>query len=248
MSKKVALITGMSGGIGEIIAKTLAKSGFDIVGTYNENIDSAKKIEDEICALGVKCVSLKCDLQSEKEIKEMVQSAIQISKHIDILVNNAGISSDHIFQEKTAEIFRNTLNINLVGTFLVSKYVGEQMLKQKSGKIINISSTNGLNTYFPMCLDYDASKAGVISLTHNLAVQFAPNIIVNCIAPGFIATKNEIDFMDEEYIESEVEKILVKRVGEAQDVANLVDFLASDKSNFINNQVITINGGMYGDN
>lgn len=248
MNRKVALITGISGGIGGEIARTLAKSGFDIIGTYNKNIDLANKIENEIRSLGAKCVSLKCDLRSENEIKGMVQNAIEISGHIDVLVNNAGISSDHIFQEKTPEIFRETLNINLVGTFLVSKYVGEQMLKQKRGKIINISSTNGLNTYFPMCLDYDASKAGIISLTHNLAVQFAPNITVNCIAPGFIATKNEIDFMDEEYIESEVDKILVKRVGEAQDVANLVDFLASNKSDFINNQVITINGGMYGDN
>ena len=229
MNRKVALITGISGGIGCEIARTLAKSGFDIIGTYNKNIDLANKIENEIRSLGAKCVSLKCDLRSENEIKEMVQNAIEISGHIDVLVNNAGISSDHIFQEKTPEIFRETLNINLVGTFLVSKFVGEQMLKQKRGKIINISSTNGLNTYFPMCLDYDASKAGIISLTHNLAVQFAPNITVNCI-------------------ESEVDKILVKRVGEAQDVANLVEFLASNKSDFINNQVITINGGMYGDN
>ena len=124
---------------------------------------------------------------------------------------------------------------------------GEFMFSKKSGKIINIASTNGINTYYPMCLDYDASKAGIISLTHNLAMQFAPHLNVNCVAPGFIATESEIKDMDQEFIKSEEEKIFKKRAGTEQDVANLVLFLASDKADFINNEVIRIDGGMYGE-
>ena len=145
------------------------------------------------------------------------------------------------------EDFRKTLDINVIGTFLVSKYVGEMMYQNKYGRIINLSSTNGINTYFPMCIDYDASKSAINSLTHNLAVQFAPYVNVNAIAPGFIATESEIDGMDEEFIKLEEEKILVKRAGKPEDVANLVTFLISDDADFINNQVIKINGGMYGD-
>jgi len=136
--------------------------------------------------------------------------------------------------------------VNLVGAFLISKYVGEQMVKQKAGKIINLASTNGINTYFPMCIDYDASKAGLISLTHNLAMQFAPYVNVNAVAPGFIATESEVNGMDAEFIEQEKQKIFLKRAGTEQDVANLVLFLASDKANFINNEVIRIDGGQYG--
>ena len=128
----------------------------------------------------------------------------------------------------------------------MSKFLGEFMFSQKSGKIINIASTNGINTYYPMCLDYDASKAGVISLTHNLAMQFAPFVNVNCVAPGFIATESEIKDMDQEFIKMEEEKVFKKRAGTEQDVANLVLFLSSDKADYINSEVIRIDGGMYG--
>jgi 3-oxoacyl-[acyl-carrier protein] reductase len=134
-----------------------------------------------------------------------------------------------------------------VGTFLLSKLVGDIMYKNRSGKIINISSTNGINTYFPMCVEYDASKAGINSLTHNLAMQFSPYVNVNAIAPGFIATESEIKDMDEEFIKSEEEKIFLKRAGTEEDVSNLALFLAGEKSDYINNQIIKINGGMYGD-
>ena len=135
-----------------------------------------------------------------------------------------------------------------MGTFLVSKYVGDIMYENKYGKIVNVTSTNGINTYFPMCLDYDASKAGIISLTHNLAMQYAPYVNVNAIAPGFIATESEIDGVDEEFIKMEEEKILLRRAGTEDDVANLVKFLISDDASFINNSVIRIDGGTYGSN
>jgi 3-oxoacyl-[acyl-carrier protein] reductase len=124
--------------------------------------------------------------------------------------------------------------------------VGDIMYAQKSGKIINISSTNGINTYFPMCLEYDASKSALISLTHNLAVQFAPYVNVNAIAPGFIATESELEGMDDDILRMESDKTLLRRAGTEQDVANLVMFLASEQSSFINNEVIRIDGGVYG--
>ena len=137
------------------------------------------------------------------------------------------------------------LEVNLVGTFLVSKYVSEIMIKNKYGKIINISSTNGIDKYFPMCLDYDASKAGIISLTHNLALQLAPYVNVNCVAPGWIGTENELKDIDEEYKKLEEEKIFVKRIGTPEEVANVVTFLVSDEASYINNAVIRVDGGTY---
>lgn len=246
MDKKVALITGSAKGIGSSIAKTLALSGFDIVVNYNTSELDAKKLKQEIEAMGSKCIIAKCDISNELEVKQMVTDILKHFKRIDVLVNNAGVCFNSLFKDKSVEEFKRTLEVNVIGTYLVSKYVGQEMYNQKSGKIINISSTNGINTYFPMCIDYDASKSAIISLTHNLAIQFAPYVNVNAIAPGFIKTASEILDMDQEYIDTEVDKILVKRIGEEQDVANLVEFLASDKSNFINNEVIRVDGGLYG--
>ena len=244
--RKVALITGASGGIGSEIARVLAKSGYDLALIYNSNKKSVDQLIKEFSGLKINAIGIKCDISNEQEVKNMVEKTINKFGKIDVLVNNAGIASDHLFYDKTAEIFKNTLNINLVGTFLVSKIVGQIMYDNKYGKIINITSTNGLNTYFPMCIDYDASKAGVVSLTHNLAIQFAPYVNVNAVAPGFIATENEIKDMDEDYIESEREKVMLKRIGQAKDVANLIKFLASEESSYINNEVIRIDGGLYG--
>lgn len=246
MANKVVIITGASRGIGRTIAIEMAKANYDVVITYNTNEQKARQVEGDILALGAKCLVLKCDISNEFEVKELVYQTEKHFHKIDVLINNAGIAIDTLFNEKTCENFKRTLEVNLVGTFLVSKYVGEVMCKNKSGKIINITSTNGINTYYPMCLDYDASKAGIISLTHNLAIQFAPYINVNAIAPGFIATESEIKDMDEAFIKSEEEKVFLKRAGTELDVANLVIFLASDKANYINNDIIRIDGGLYG--
>ena len=243
---KVALITGASRGIGRTICHTLAKKGYDIIATYNNSVEKAKTLEKELSDIGIHYLVIKCDISNELEVKQMVTSAIKEFGRIDCLCNNAGIAIDSLFQDKTVENFRKTLDVNLIGTFIVSKYVGEEMVKNKSGKIVNISSTNGINTYFPMCLDYDASKAGINNLTHNLAMQFAPYVNVNAIAPGFIKTQSEIEFMDEEFIKLEEEKIFLKRGGTEQDVANLVAFLFSEESDFINSAVIRLDGGTYG--
>jgi len=247
MDRKVVLITGGNRGIGKKTAQIFAENNFDVVITYNTQKDLAQKVQKEIESFGVVCFIKKCDISNESDVKSLFDDVIKKFNKIDVLVNNAGIAIDTLFCDKTAENFKKTLDVNLVGTFLVSKYFGEEMFKQKSGKIVNIASTNGINTYFPMCLDYDASKAGIISLTHNLAMQFSPYINVNCVAPGFIATESEIKDMDNDFIKSEEEKIFKKRAGTEEDVANLIFFLSSDKADFINSEVIRIDGGMYGE-
>lgn len=248
MNNKVALITGAGRGIGRTIAITLAKAGYNIIINYNNSKSGAQEVLKEVEALGVSAMTVKCDISNELEIRQMITDISKKFDKIDVLVNNSAVCYNSMFMEKSVEEFKHTLEVNVLGTFLVSKYVGDMMYKNKSGKIINLSSTNGINTYYPMCIDYDATKSAILSLTHNLAIQFAPYVNVNAIAPGFIATESEVGDMDEEFIEMETEKILVHRVGTEEDVANLVEFLASDKSNFINNTIIRIDGGTYGSN
>ena len=151
-----------------------------------------------------------------------------------------------MWHEKEAEDFRRTLDVNVVGAYNVARRVGKQMIDKRWGRIINISSTNGINTYYPMCVEYDASKAALISLTHNLAVEFAPYVTVNAIAPGFIGTESELSGYDEDFLRDEQEKILVGRYGKPEEVAKLIGFLVSDDAGYINNSVIRIDGGQYG--
>lgn len=242
---KTVLVTGAGTGIGASTAIMFAKNGYDVIIHYNKSYEKAIKVEEECKKYGVNTLLVKADIANELEIKEMINKILSKFSKIDVLINNAGISIDTLFSDKTKENFMKTLEVNLVGTFLVSKYVSEIMLKNKYGKIINISSTNGIDKYFPMCLDYDASKAGIISLTHNLALQLKPYINVNCIAPGWIATANELKDVDLDYIKSEEEKIFVGRIGKPEEVASLALFLASQEADYINNEIIKIDGGMY---
>ena len=244
---KVALVTGGARGIGKAVVEKFASLGYTIAINYNNSEERANNLLSELTEKGVSAITIKADISNEEEVKSMIRTVLERFGKIDILVNNSAVNYDTLFQDKTTEQFRRTLDVNVIGTFLVSKFVGEVMYNNKYGKIINLSSTNGINTYFPMCIDYDASKAAIISLTHNLATQFAPFVTVNAVAPGFIATESEVEGMDEEFIALETEKVMVKRAGQPEDVANLVSFLASDDANFINNQVIKIDGGIYGD-
>lgn len=242
---KTVLVTGAGTGIGAATAIMFAKNSYDVIIHYNKSYEEALKVEEECKKYGINTLLVKADISNEEEIKEMINKILSKFSKIDILINNAGIAIDTLFSDKTKENFMKTLEINLVGTFLVSKYVSEIMLKNKYGRIINISSTNGIDKYFPMCLDYDASKAGIISLTHNLALQLKPYINVNCIAPGWIGTENELKDVDLDYIKSEEEKIFVGRIGKPVEVASLALFLASKEADYINNEVIKIDGGMY---
>lgn len=244
---KVVLITGGAQGIGKAIALELGKQGYDIVINYLSSKKEAEILKDKIIKdYGVRCIAIQCDVSKENEVDKMISTIEAKLGGVDILINNAAIDLSNLFHLKNAEEFRKTLDINVVGAFNCSKRVYRHMIDQEYGRIINISSTNGINTYYPMCIDYDASKAALISMTHNLAFEFAPYVNVNCIAPGFIGTENELDGYDEEFLKEETEKIMVNRYGKPEEVAYLVKFLISDEANFINNTIIRIDGGQKG--
>lgn len=244
---KVVLVTGGAQGIGKAIVLELAKNHYDVVINYLTSNKAAALLEEEIKKnYDVRVMTIQADVSKEEEVDAMISLVEKEWGGVDILVNNAAVDLSNLFHLKTADEFRKTLDVNVVGAFNCSKRVYRHMLDQEYGRIINISSTNGINTYYPMCIDYDASKAALISLTHNLAFEYGPYINVNAIAPGFIGTDNELDGYDEEFLKEEQEKIMVNRYGKPEEVAYLVKFLISDEANFINNTIIRIDGGQKG--
>lgn len=244
MNSKVAFITGAGRGIGASIARKFAEQNYNLILNYHTSEQEVNRLKDELCIqYPIQIICIKADISVESEVQMMVKMGIQMFGYIDVLVNNAGIAIDTLYEDKSVANFRKTLDVNLIGTFLVSKYVGDLMYERKSGSIINIASTNGMDEYFPMCLDYDASKAGVISLTHNLSLQYAPYIRVNAVSPGWIETENEMKELDDEYIKLEKDKIYLKRFGKPEEIANVVSFLASEEASFINNAIIRVDGG-----
>lgn len=244
---KVVLVTGGAQGIGKAIVLELAKNHYDVVINYLTSNKAAALLEEEIKKnYDVRVMTIQADVSKEEEVDAMISLIEKKWGGVDILINNAAVDLSNLFHLKTADEFRKTLDVNVVGAFNCSKRVYRHMLDQEYGRIINISSTNGINTYYPMCIDYDASKAALISLTHNLAFEYGPYINVNAIAPGFIGTDNELDGYDEEFLKEEQEKIMVNRYGKPEEVAYLVKFLISDEANFINNTIIRIDGGQKG--
>lgn len=244
---KVVLVTGGAQGIGKAIILELAKNHYDVVINYLTSNKAAALLEEEIKKnYDVRVMTIQADVSKEEEVDQMISRIEDQWGGVDILINNAAVDLSNLFHLKTADEFRKTLDVNVVGAFNCSKRVYRHMLDQEYGRIINISSTNGINTYYPMCIDYDASKAALISLTHNLAFEYGPYINVNAIAPGFIGTDNELDGYDEEFLKEEQEKIMVNRYGKPEEVAYLVKFLISDEANFINNTIIRIDGGQKG--
>ena len=245
--RKVALVTGGAKGIGAAIVKELAAQNYDVVINYLTSKKEAEFLANDLSKkFGITVLTYKCDVSNEKEVYEMIKFIEEKLRGVDILINNAAIDLSNMWHEKKTEDFRKTLDVNVVGAYNVAKRVYKHMLDNKWGRIVNISSTNGINTYYPMCLEYDASKAALISLTHNLSIEFAPYVTVNAIAPGFIGTESELKGYDEEFLKSEQEKILVGRYGKPEEVAKLVSFLVSDDAAYINNSVIRIDGGQYG--
>lgn len=237
---KTVLVTGSSSGIGYEIIKKYAKNNYNVIITYNNNYDNAKKLEDEIkLKYKVDTLLVKLDISNEENIKEVLEIVKDKFNTIDVLVNNAGVAIDTTFEDKTKSNFMKTLEINLVGTFLVSKYFSKIM---PIGSIINISSTNGIDSYYVESLDYDASKSGVISLTHNLANYLAPNIRVNCVCPGWVNT-NMNKLLDKEFIKKEENKILLNRFANPSEIASLVYYLSSEEASYINDSIIKIDGG-----
>ncbi len=248
MSKTV-LITGGAGGIGSAIALKLAQEKYDIVINYFSSERKAFELREKIIKeYGVKCLAIKADVSKEEEVNAMVEKIEKELGMVDILINNAAIDLPNLYNLKTAEEFRRVLDVNVVGAYNCANRVYRKMLENGFGRIINISSTNGINTYYPMCFDYDASKAALISLTHNMAIQYAPYVNVNAIAPGFIGTEKELEGYDEQFLKQECEKILLGRYGQPEEVGELVSFLISDKAAYINNSVIRIDGGQLNSN
>lgn len=232
---KNVLVTGSTGTLGEEILRLLLKNNYNVIGHYNKNWERAYELEKE---LGIEFI--KCDLTNENDIDNMVNYLINKYKHIDVLINNASFYQDEPIEEKTKETFMKVLDVNLVGPFLLSKKLGKYMLDNKYGKIINVASTNGIDTYYPESIDYDASKAGLINLTKNLAKYYAPYICVNAIAPGWIETKDTLN-MDESFIKEEKEKILLNRFGIPYEIAHSILFLC--ENDYIDGEVIRIDGG-----
>ena len=245
MSNVVALITGGNRGIGKAIALEFAKAGVSLVINYHRHAILAEKLREEIVdQYDVDVLCVKADVSCEDEVENMVQKAIDYYGKIDILVNNAGVCHDSPALDKSVDYFRRILDVNLIGTYLCSKYVGKVMLDRGCGKIINISSTNAIDTYYPESCDYDSSKAGVISLTHNLAREFAPTILVNCVCPGWVKTDMNKDLSIEQ-IQEEERKILLHRFADADEIAKVVVFLASSKASYVNDSIIRVDGGKW---
>ena len=240
---KVVLVTGSSRGIGRSIAVAFAKEGANVIINYSKSSIDASVAYDVISSYGNKCMSIKADVSKENEVKAMIEKIIEEFGKIDILINNAGIAIDAEFEDKTAENWKKTLATNVLGPFLTSKYAGKYMTEQQYGKIINISSTNGINTIYPYSADYDASKAALINLTKNLAIQYAPYVNVNSVAPGWVDTVMNSQ-LPKSYIREEKDKILLKRFAEPEEISNVVLFLASDKSRYITGEIISVSGGL----
>ncbi len=239
---KVVLITGSSRGIGKATALEFAKEGAKVVVNYSNSENEANNVVNEIKKLSSESIAIKCDVSKENEVKEMIEKTITTFNKIDILVNNAGIVFDVSLFEKTQDQWKRTLEVNLIGIFLCSKYASKYMLEKNSGVIVNIASTNGINTTSPNSADYDASKAGIISLTRNMAFELAPKIRVNCIAPGWIDTDMNKD-LPKELIKTELENVFLKRFGKPEEIAKGILFLCSEDASYMTGSTLIIDGG-----
>ena len=240
---KVALITGGTRGIGKEIAYTLAEKNYDIIINYRTENEELMKLKKEIEQKRVRCLLLKGDVSNFEDCKKIVEEAINRMNHIDVLVNNAGITKDGLLMRMKKEDFEQVINVNLIGTFNMTKNVINYMMKERKGRIINVSSVVGISGNAGQT-NYAASKAGIIGFTKSLAKEVASrNILVNAIAPGFIQT--DMTNILKENVKDEIAKTIpLKRMGTAKDVANVVKFLVSEDSSYITGQVIQVDGGM----
>lgn len=243
LDNKVALVTGASRGIGRKIAITLAGHGAHVIVNYCGSKEKADEVVDEIIQNGGKAVAMKCNVSDYEQSKEMVDSILETYGKVDILVNNAGITRDNLVVKMSADDFCEVVDTNLNGTFYMIKHLYRNFMKCKAGKIINISSVSGIMGNAGQA-NYSASKAGVIGLTKSVARELAArNICVNAIAPGFVET-DMTGKLSEDIMEKSKQMIPLKRIGKTEDIANLALFLASDKSDYITGQVISVDGGM----
>ncbi|MDB3975280.1 3-oxoacyl-ACP reductase FabG [Candidatus Pelagibacter sp.] len=240
LEKKNIIVTGASGGIGNAIIKKLSEAGANILasGTRIEKLEELKKKFE-----GLKI--LKFDISQSDQIEEFIKNATsELGGNLDGIVNNAGITEDNLAIRMSLDEWQKVININLTSTFLMSKFAIKKMLKNKSGKIVNITSVVGHTGNLGQA-NYTASKAGIVAMSKSLAIEYAKkNININCISPGFIQTAMT-DKIDDKFKEVIISKIPSARLGEPADIANAVLFLSSDQSNYINGETLHVNGGMY---
>lgn len=241
---KIVLVTGAGRGIGASIAKRFASEGAEVIVNYSGNDEAAQKTVDEITATGGQAQKYKCSVNDSESVKVMIDEIIKEFGRIDILVNNAGITKDGLMLRMTDEDFDRVIDVNLKGTFNCTKYVSKYMLKQKSGKIINISSVVGLSGNAGQ-VNYSASKAGIIGITKSAAKELSSRgITVNAVAPGYVDT--DMTKVISDNIRNEILKnIPLQRMGNVEDISNCVAFLASEDASYITGQVISVDGGMH---
>lgn len=242
---KVVFVTGGSRGIGKEVALKYAKEGYNIVINYVSDKTDVIKLKEEIESVNkdICALILKADVTNGNEIEEVVRKAVEEFGKIDVLINNAGITKDNLLMRMSEEEFDKVIEVNLKGTYIVTKIVSKYMMKKRQGSIINMSSVVGVTGNAGQC-NYSASKAGIIGFTKSLARELSSrNIRSNAIAPGFIET-DMTDVLSDEVKENVHSQIPLKRMGTAKEVSELVYFLGSDASSYITGQVINIDGGM----
>ncbi|HIT63217.1 MAG TPA: 3-oxoacyl-[acyl-carrier-protein] reductase [Candidatus Ventrimonas merdavium] len=243
VTDKIAVVTGASRGIGREIAKTLAAKGATVIVNYNGSAAKAEEVVKEIEEAGGKAEAVQCNVSEFAKAGELMDYVVKKYGRVDILVNNAGITRDNLLMKMSEEDFDAVINTNLKGAFNCIKQISRQMLKQKSGRIVNISSVSGVMGNAGQ-VNYSASKAGVIGMTKAVARELASRgITCNAVAPGFIVTEMT-DVLADSVKEAVTGQIPMKKFGETKDVANLVAFLASDEAAYITGQVICVDGGM----
>lgn len=240
---KSALVTGASRGIGRAIALELGKQGANVAVNYAGNEAKADEVVQELKALGVEAFKIQADVSNEDQVKAMIKETVSQFGAIDILINNAGITKDNLLMRMKEEEFDDVINTNLKGVFLTTKAIARQMMKQRGGKIVNVSSIVGVSGN-PGQANYVAAKSGVIGLTKTTAQEFASrNIQVNAVAPGFIETEMT-DVLSDEQKEAMLNLIPLKTFGQAEDVAKVVRFLSSNDADYLTGQTIHVDGGM----
>lgn len=241
--KKVVFVTGASRGIGKEVALKFAEKGYDVVINYVSDKTDVEALKKEFAEKGADSLILKADVSKEEDVKDVVEKAIEKFGKIDVLVNNAGITRDNLLMRMSTEDFDKVIDINLKGTFLVTKAVTKYMMKKRCGSIVSLASVVGVVGNAGQC-NYSASKAGIIGFTKSIAKELASrNIRANAVAPGFIET-DMTSVLSETVKESIHNQIPLKRMGSSKEVAELIYFLGSEKSSYITGQVINIDGGM----
>jgi len=257
MNNKVVLVTGSSRGNGKATIIEFARHGYNVVIDYIDsekeanpafrlfnNEEDARKLKEYVeNNFGIKALVVKADVSNEQEVQLMVQAIVKEFGHIDVLVNNAGVVFDRDFADIKVEEFKRTIEVNVMGAFIVTKEVYKYM--KKGSAIVNVSSTNGTKTISPECLDYNISKIGLQSLTRDLAYQFKPNIRVNAVAIGWADTDMNKD-LPKDYIDEENSKIYLERFADPSEIAKTIYFLTNEESSYINGEIINIDGGYSG--